>query len=577
MKKKVGRALISIRSDQWLDVLDELNIGAFTVNKDHKITEINYSAQALIGLRRNDVVQRDCREIFTGVPCMVSCIIAPGKGERAGEPIVEVFDEDNNRYLITRMATPIFDENNQVTGCLTILQDHSPISDLIDRVHHEERSLKHILNSIDIGIFTVNRGGLITFFNTAAERISGYNRREILGLPCSQMFDAKGAADICLLKDSISDGKSRATQKGSIIDRDGLSVPVRAKYMALKNEKGSIVGGLATFYDQTLVHQLNQAIHDRYIFHDMIGKSPAMRRIFDMTEVVATSEATILIEGATGTGKDLLAKVIHSASDRADKPFVKINCAALPDTLLESEIFGYSKGAFTGAVKDKPGRFMEADGGTLFLDEIGDLPLPLQAKLLRAIEDKEFYPLGSRHTQKVDVRVISATNRGLEKLVEEGLFRKDLYYRLNVLRIEIPELKERRGDMPLLIRHITRRLCAARGVPPPPIEKEAMQFLLNHDYPGNVRELENMLEHAIIVSRGDAIGPGHLPEYLFKEKTTGRSTSSAPSGQSPGNDERRKILDALEKHEWRRKESADALGIDRSTLWRKMKRYGFLD
>ena len=577
MKNKIGRALISIRSDQWLDVLDELNIGAFTVNKDHKITEINYSAQALIGLRRDDVVKRDCREIFTGVPCMVSCIIAPGKGERAGEPIVEVFDEENNRYLITRMATPIFDDNNEVTGCLTILQDHSPISDLIDRVHHEERSLKHILNSIDIGIFTVNRGGLITFFNTAAERISGYNRREILGLSCSNLFDAKGARDICLLKDSISDGKSRATQKGSIIDRDGLPVPVRAKYMALKNEKGSIVGGLATFYDQTLVHQLNQAIHDRYKFHDMIGKSPAMRRIFDMTEVVAKSEATILIEGATGTGKDLLAKVVHSSSDRADKPFVKINCAALPDTLLESEIFGYSKGAFTGAVKDKPGRFMEAEGGTLFLDEIGDLPLALQAKLLRAIEDKEFYPLGSRHTQKVDVRVISATNRGLEKLVEEGLFRKDLYYRLNVLRIEIPELKERRGDLPLLIRHITRRLCAARGVTPPPIEKQAMQFLLNHDYPGNVRELENMLEHAIIVSRGDAIGPGHLPEYLFKEKTTARSSSSAQIGQSAGNDERRKILEALEKHEWRRKESAEALKIDRSTLWRKMKRYGLLE
>jgi transcriptional regulator with PAS, ATPase and Fis domain len=200
----------------------------------------------------------------------------------------------------------------------------------------------------------------------------------------------------------------------------------------------------------------------------------------------------------------------------------------------------------------------------------------LQAKLLRAIEDKEFYPLGSRHTQKVDVRVISATNRGLEKLVEEGLFRKDLYYRLNVLRIEIPEVKERRGDLPLLIRHITRRLCAARGVPPPPIEKRAMQFLLNHDYPGNVRELENMLEHAIIVSRGDAIGPGHLPEYLFKEKTTGRPPLPVPSEKSAGKNERQKILEALDKNEWRRKQSAEALGIDRSTLWRKMKRYGLL-
>jgi PAS domain S-box-containing protein len=502
----------------------------------------------------------------------VSCIIAPGKGERAGEPIVEVFDENHNRYLITRMATPMFGKNGEVTGCLTILQDHSPISDLIDRVHHEERSLKHILNSIDIGIFTVNRGGLITFYNTAAERISGYNRREVLGKSCSMLFENADSPDIGLLKESITDGNSRSTQKGSINDRDGVPVPIRAKYMALKNEKGSIVGGLATFYDLSLVRQLNQAIHDRYIFHDMIGKSPSMLRVFEMTEVVAKSDATILIEGATGTGKDLLAKVIHSASNRADKTFVKLNCAALPDTLLESEIFGYVKGAFTGAIKDKPGRFQEAEGGTIFLDEIGDLPLALQAKLLRAIEDKEFYPLGSRHTQKVDVRVISATNRGLEDLVGQGLFRKDLYYRLNVLRIELPELKDRPEDLPLLIRHIARRLCAAQGIPPPAIEKEAMRILLNHDYPGNVRELENMLEHAIIVSRGEAIGPGHLPEYLFKERRPERSPDRIPTGKSKEEQERERILEILRKNDWRKGDTAMELGVDRSTLWRKMKK-----
>ncbi len=239
-----------------------------------------------------------------------------------------------------------------------------------------------------------------------------------------------------------------------------------------------------------------------------------MQRIFDMIPVVANSDATILIEGATGTGKDLLAKVIHSSGNRSKQPMVKTNCAAIPDSLLESELFGYLKGAFTGADRDKPGRFKMADGGTIFLDEIGDLPLSLQAKLLRVIEDKEFYPLGGRSTITVDVRIVSATNRDLKKLVAEGLFRKDLFYRLNVVNIDIPPLSSRRDDLPLLIPHIARKLYAAREKPPPSISEDAMEVLLNHDYPGNVRELENILEHALLICRGQTVTAEHLPVSL---------------------------------------------------------------
>jgi transcriptional regulator with PAS, ATPase and Fis domain len=299
-----------------------------------------------------------------------------------------------------------------------------------------------------------------------------------------------------------------------MIDKDGITIPIRANYIALKNEKSTIIGGLATFHDMTLAHQFNREISNRYTFHDMIGKAPAMRRIFEMVDVVAPSDATVLIEGATGTGKDLLAKVIHSSSPRSAKPLVKVNCAAIPENLIESEIFGYVKGAFTGADRDKPGRFSDADGGTIFLDEIGDLPLSLQAKLLRVLEDKEFYPLGSRRTRKVNVRILSATNRQLQNLVEEKLFREDLYYRLNVMRIELPPLKERRGDLPLLIRHIVRSLCAAKPVTPPVISETAMTILLNYDYPGNIRELENILEHALILCREAVLQPSHLPDYL---------------------------------------------------------------
>ena len=322
--------------------------------------------------------------------------------------------------------------------------------------------------------------------------------------------------------------------------------------------------------------QLKQAMKDRYTFHDMIGKSPKMQHIFEMVNVVAGTDATILIEGATGTGKDLLAKVIHSASRRSDKPFVKVNCAAIPDNLIESEIFGYVKGAFTGAEKDKIGRFQEADGGTIFLDEISELPLALQAKLLRVLEDKEFYRLGSRHTIKVNVRIVSASNRNLEKLVENGLFREDLYYRLNVFRIELPELKNRTIDLPILIGHILRRLCAARGIRPPEVSEKVMEVLLNYNYRGNVRELENILEHALIICQEENLQLKHLPEYLQIRYATGKFTQMNRRKRKNIDDEaeRDNIISMLQRHNWNRTQTAKVLGIDRTTLWRKIKKYG---
>ena len=566
----------TIRCDQWLMLLDELNIGAFTVNFDHQISSINYSAQALMGLKENEVIGRDCREVFTGVPCMVNCAIAYGDDPVTDEPDVEFLNESETKHLLTRLATPIYGAQRNVIGCLTILQDHSPIADLINRIHYEERSLKLILNNLDVGVFTVNRGGYLTFFNREAEKISGFDRRQVIGKPCSAIFEGVAAHDLCLLKESIADGASRNSRQGLMATKNGETIPVRAKYMALRNEKGTIVGGLATFHDLTLVRQLDQVIRERYTFQDMIGRDPAMQRIFETVGVVAATAATILIEGSTGTGKDLLAKVIHSVSPRAHEPFVKVNCAAIPDNLLESEMFGYVKGAFTGAERDKPGRFNEADGGTIFLDEIGDLPIALQAKLLRVLEDREFYPLGSRHTQKVDVRIISASNRNLEVLVANRQFREDLFYRLNVFRIVVPDLKDRFNDLPLLVHHILRKLAAIQDNRHVGISEAAMQILLNYSYPGNVRELENILEHALIICRDDTIEPGHLPDYLLHRRSDRLKDrcSDLPADEKAGLSERERLLAALRKHGWNRSKTAGELGIDRTTLWRKIKKLG---
>lgn len=565
-----------LQCEQWLELLDELNVGAFTVDLNRQVQSMNFSAQALMGFKEHEVIGRDCREIFWGVPCLVQCLIRGDIADERNEPDVVLVDETDSKHLVTRMAAPIFNRQNNMVGCLTILQDHSPIADLINRVQYEERTMKIILDNLDVGIFTVNRGGLITFFNTAAERISGYRRDQVLGEPCSTIFEGEYAPDVCLLQDSISDGSPRSTSRGKMITIDGVSIPVRANYMALKNDKGNIVGGLTTFHDLTLVHRLNQAISDRYTFHDMIGKSPAMQKIFEMVTVVAKTDATILIEGATGTGKDLLAKVIHYASMRSEKPMVMVNCAAIPDNLLESELFGYAKGAFTGADRDKPGRFQLADGGTIFLDEIGDLPLPLQAKFLQVIENREFYPLGSRRTQKVDVRIISATNRDLDKLVREKQFREDLFYRLNVMQIKLPPLKDRREDLPLLISHIARKLYAGKATPPPSISREVMDVLLNYDYPGNVRELENILEHSLIICSDDIVKLEHMPVFLL-ERRGDRETGTPgvqPFIKASNHAERDRIVQMLNRFNGHRAKTAKALDMDRTTLWRKMKKFG---
>ncbi|MFW6216294.1 MAG: sigma-54 interaction domain-containing protein, partial [Desulfohalobiaceae bacterium] len=309
-------------------------------------------------------------------------------------------------------------------------------------------------------------------------------------------------------------------------------------------------------------------------YQGMIGRDPRMQQIFEIVEQIGPSEATVLIEGATGTGKDQLAKAIHLASQRRDQPLVKVNCAAIPYDLLESEMFGYAKGAFTGAVRDKPGRFQEADGGSIFLDEIGDLPLSLQGKLLRVLEDREFYPLGGRHVVKVDVRILAATNSNLEELMSKGLFREDLFYRLNVCRLELPSLQERGTDLPLLIWYILRRLAASQSLQAPEISAEAMEILLKYQYPGNVRELENILEYALLTSRSKTIEPRHIQPYVHARASR---IQRCPHGDADSKDqaqEKQRILEALNRHSWRKKQTAQELGMDRSTLWRKMKRHG---
>ena len=558
--------------DQWLKILDHFNIGVLLIDSDQKIKGFNISAGNLIGLGADEILGGDCQEILCGIPCFSTCPFHDPETFDVRDINIEFLDQADEKHRVTRVGAPLLDSEGRVGGCITLIQDHFPFSELVNRIHYGEQSLKLILDSLNMGIFTVNRGGLITFFNRGAEKISGFGRMDLLGKDCTTLFAGKGKKSCGVLKQVLNKKLPATSIRGDLISSKGETIPVSGDYIPLLNDHGVIVGALAAFQDMTMAYQLDQAIKGKYRFHHMIGKDPLMERIFDMVRVVAKTESTLLIEGATGTGKDLLAKIIHSESNRSEKPFVKVNCAAIPENLLESEIFGYVRGAFTGADKDKPGRFSDAHTGTIFLDEIGDLPLSLQAKLLRVVEDREFYPLGSRKTIRVDVRIISATNRKLELLVAKKLFRQDLFYRLNVLRIELPSLSERRGDLPLLIRHLMRKQAVLMKKPIPDISEAAIKILLNCHYPGNIRELENIIEHAIILCQEDVIAPSHLPSYILANPDSQGVKKEKVSPEKVL--ERQQIVELLFRNSGSRKKTADLLGMDRTTLWRKMRKYG---
>ncbi len=566
----------TILSEQWLGLLDLLKIGAFTIDLNRRITSCNQCAQALLGLGAGEILGRDCREVFRGAPCATCC---PYREDSTApkEIEVELLDAENQPQLVTRLTAPIYGQDQELAGHLILIQDRLSLAELLNQVRYGEKSLKIILDHLDLAIFTVNRGGYVTFFNDAAESVTGYKREQVLGKPCSALLGPGETHAWKEVEACLRQGRSGSTGPAKVLTAGGEVLDVKVDFMPLTNDREEQVGGLVTLHDLTLARQLDEVMAEQTSFHSMVGREPRMQKIFEMIEQIAPSDATVLIEGATGTGKDHLAKAIHSASLRRDRPLVKVNCAALPHDLLESEMFGYTKGAFTGAVRDKPGRFQEADEGTIFLDEIGDLPLPLQGKLLRVLEDREFYPLGGLHVVKVDVRIIAATNSNLEELMARRVFREDLFYRLNVCRVELPPLKDRRADLPLLIRHVLRRFSAAQGLRPPEISAGAMEILLGYHYPGNVRELENIIEYALLTCRGHTIEPEHIQPYVHT-RTDWVDRCPQPRRGGPAAEEEReekqRILKALERHGWHKKSTAKDLGIDRTTLWRKMKRYG---
>jgi PAS domain S-box-containing protein len=426
-----------------------------------------------------------------------------------------------------------------------------------------------ILESISDGVFTVDLDWRITSFNRAAEGITGISRREAIGRRCSDVFRASLCEEACALRRTLENGQPLVSQPCFIVDGEGRRIPISVSTALLRGAGGDIIGGAETFRDLTLVEELRRELAGRFAIGDLISRSPAVRRILDLLPALADSDCNVLIEGETGTGKELLARAIHGSSRRRAAPFVAVNCAAIPETLLESELFGVRAGAFTGAHRDRPGRFARADGGTLLLDEIGEMSPAIQVKLLRVLEEHGIEPLGGSVTVPVNVRVIAATNRDLRARVAEGTFREDLYYRVNVVRLELPPLRRRREDIPLLAEHFVARLNRREGRQVEGLTSDAMALLAAHDWPGNVRELENAIEHAFVVCNGQRIERSHLPEQMGGRTVRRRGIRSAVQVA-----EAEAITDALRRSQNSRVAAARELGMHRSTFFRKVKALG---
>lgn len=438
-----------------------------------------------------------------------------------------------------------------------------------NKYHASYASTDAILESISDGVFTVDLNWRVTSFNRAAEEITGISRGEALGRLCSEVFKSSMCETECALQRTLKSGKPVINKSGYIINAEGDRIPVTVSTAVLRGGDGKVIGGAETFRDLSEIVALQKELQGRFRIGDLVSHSQAMRPVFDMMPPLAASSTTVLIQGETGTGKELLAREIHGMGPRSQKPFVAVNCGALPDTLLESELFGYKKGAFTGANQDKPGRFALAQGGTLFLDEIGEITPALQVRLLRVLQEQTYEPLGSTRSEQSSARIIVATNRNLVEMVKNGEFRQDLYYRINVISLEIPPLRKRKEDIPLLAEHFIEYFNRIQHKNVNGFTAGAYSLLMAHDWPGNVRELENVVERAFVLCRSKLIGQEHLPVEL-----TGTSSVDVDSGRMEAvirSAEEQSIRAALKRNSFNRAATARDLGIHKTTLYRKMK------
>jgi PAS domain S-box-containing protein len=450
--------------------------------------------------------------------------------------------------------------------------------------------LNQILDSMAEGVFTLDTQGRITSWNRAMERISGYASSEALGNSCALLGFSKCLGMYCpedIRHCGILESDENEAKDCVLRHKQGWDIPVIKQARVVKDERDRVVGIVETVTDMTELEKARQKAREatqlltrHYGLQNIIGQSRAMQDVCHRVRAAAESRANVLVQGESGTGKEAIASAVHYNSEQAGQPLVTVNCSALSETLLESELFGHARGAFTGAIKDRRGRFEEAHGGSIFLDEIGELSPAIQVKLLRVLQEREIERVGESRPRKVDIRVIAATNHDLDELMAKGYFRRDLYYRLKVFPITVPPLRQRREDIPLLVSHFIRQQNKLTGRTIQGVEHRAMRLLMDHDWPGNVRELENAVQHAFVLCNQDLISAEDLPREIGTERVARQpDTPKAPAdGRNRENAahslDREKLWDLLRESGWNKAEVARQAGISRTAVWKYMRKWG---
>ncbi len=562
-------------------LIESLSDELVVISPEGKVRHANRSFLDRSGYRLEEVLGKPCREIVQESICDSGCPFS--EVLESGLPVdrfdVEVRGRGGEEMNACVNFTPLKDETGRVTGVVEVIRDITKLKDLKETLkqtssmyRRERVKTQTILDNIPSGVYTVDPEMHLLSINPSLERITGYRADEVLGKKCMEVFRSDFCDAGCPLKRSMRTGETLRGVEVNLRARDGSVVPIASSTAVLRDEEGVPIGGICSLRDLREMHLVPFPHGNVREFQGMVSKNPRIHEAFDLIETVAESDANVLIEGESGTGKELVARAIHRLSARREKPFLGVNCASLNENLMESELFGHVRGAFTGAVKDRMGRFEMAEKGTLFLDEVSEIGMHLQAKLLRVLQEREYHRVGETLGRKADVRIISATNRRLKELLGEGAFRDDLYYRLNVVSIVLPPLRERKEDIPILVRHFLRRPPEQRGGIHRDFSPLAMQALLEYHWPGNVRELENAVERAKICCRGEVIEESALPAEI-RRRGAGVPRSSRPFGGGAA-PEAERLKEALACCGGSRTEAAAQLGVSRVTLWRKMKQLG---
>ena len=499
----------------------------------------------------------------------------PFQREEARDPILR--HESGNR-----IRNDVSYETSCVSICFTfetLKQEHrlsENLETLLDRVGPVTafETLASLLP--DAAVFAVDAERNIALWSDGAEKVLGFSREEAVGRLCLSSIRCR----TCTIGCGLSRYGSIEGKEIELYRADERWIPTRKFARAFFDEDGAFLGGVEVLVptgppqvEEGIVSQRFALPSDAEHFHDLVTRDAGMKRAFQTIRNVAETDATVLIHGESGSGKELVARALHLESHRASGPFVAVNCAALTPGLLESELFGHVRGAFTGAVKDRKGLFAQASGGTLFLDEVAELPLETQSKLLRVLEERVVTPVGASAEQAVDVRVVAATHRSLDREVRAGRFREDLMYRLRVVPIEVPPLRDRAGDVDVLLRHFVRRFNETGPRRITAIAPEAMRALFDHTWPGNVRELRNAVEYAFAVGRGDELRPSELPPE-FTARPTPEGEAHEVAAEPDGETELARIREALQLESGRVGAAAERLGMSRATFWRKRRKHG---